>query len=192
MIPNVAHFIWFGNDMPWVHRVAVRSAARVGQFARVVLHCEPSLHPRVLAELRTLREFDARPIDVRSTFRGVGVDPEALLALYSRLADPAARANVLRAAILAADGGIYLDADTVTVGSFAALRQAEVFCGAERVAVPATLRHGGAVRDVARAYGLTMLRDVMRRLPEGYRSFRRFESMYALAPNNAVIGARPN
>jgi hypothetical protein len=178
--------------MPWVHRVALRSAARVGQFARVVLHHEPSLDRRALAELRELREFDARPIDIRSTFRGVGVDPQALSALYSRLADPAARANVLRAAILAADGGIYIDTDTVTVGSFSELRQAEVFCGAERIVFPATLRQGGSPREVARAYGLTVLRDVMRRLPEGYRSFRRFEPMYALAPNNAVIGARPN
>jgi hypothetical protein len=37
-----------------------------------------------------------------------------------------------------------------------------------------------------------LLRDVMRRLPEGYRSFRRVEGLYALAPNNAVLGARAN
>jgi hypothetical protein len=192
VIPNVAHFIWFGKHLPWVHRVAVRSAARVGQFARVVLHHEPSLDARELSELRELREFDPRPIDAKSLFRGVGVDPQALLNLYARLKEPAARANVLRAAILAAEGGIYLDTDTVTVGAFTALREAEVFCGAERVVSPATLLQGGSAREVARAYGLTLLRDVLRRLPDGYRAFRRFETLYGLAPNNAVLGARPN
>jgi hypothetical protein len=192
VIPNVAHFIWFGKKLPWVYRVAVRSAARVGQFSRVVLHHESSLGDDELAELRTLREFDSRPIEVKSLFRGAGVDPQALLRLFSRLSEPTARASVLRAALLAAEGGVYIDADTVTVGSFSPLRNAEVFCGTERVVSPATLLHGDAPRQVARAYGLTLLRDVLRRLPQGYRSFKRFETLYALSPNAAVLGARPN
>src|SRR3954465_7075480 len=89
LIPNVAHFIWFGKHLPWVHRVALRSAARVGQFARVRLHHEPSLDPRELRELRALREFEPRPIDAKSLFLGVGVDPQALLNLYARLKEPA-------------------------------------------------------------------------------------------------------
>jgi hypothetical protein len=192
VIPNVAHFIWFGKKLPWVHRVALRSAARVGQFSRVVLHHEAALDSDALSELRSLREFDARPIEVKALFRGVGVDPQALLRLFARLSEPAARTDVLRAAILAAEGGVYIDTDTVTVGSFMPLRSAEVFCGAERVIQPATLLHGATPRQVARAYGLTVLRDVLRRLPDGYRSFRRFETLYGLAPNNAVLGARPN
>jgi hypothetical protein len=27
LIPPVAHFIWFGKQLPWVHALAIRSAA---------------------------------------------------------------------------------------------------------------------------------------------------------------------
>jgi hypothetical protein len=192
VIPNVAHFIWFGAAVPWVHRVALRSAARAGQFSRVVLHHESSLDSKELAELRSLRGFEARPIEPNLLFRSAGVDPRALAQLYARLKEPAARANLLRAVILAAEGGVYLDMDTISVASFAPLREAEVFCGTERVVFPAHLLRDGSAVSTAKAYGLTMLRDVMRRLPEGHRVFRRIEGLYALAPNNAVLGSRAN
>jgi hypothetical protein len=191
-IPNVAHFIWFGDALPWVHRVALRSAARAGEFERVVLHYDSPALAHDFAELRELRGFDPRPIDVKGTFRGAGVDPVALARLYGRLSQPAARANLLRAAILAADGGVYLDMDTIAINSFRPLRDAEVFCGTERVAFPVELLRSGSLGQRARAYGLTALRDVMRRLPDGHRGFRRIENLYQKAPNNAVLGARPN
>jgi hypothetical protein len=192
VIPNVAHFIWFGDALPWVHRVALLSAARAGQFSRVVLHHEPSLVSKELTELRKVRAFEARPIDANHLFRSAGVDPSALKQLYARLVQPAARANLLRAVILAAEGGVYLDTDTITVATFAPLREAEVFCGAERVVFPAELLRHGSLAATARAYGLTLLRDFMRRLPDGHRVFRRVERLYSLAPNNAVLGARAN
>ena len=192
MIPNVAHFIWFGDALPWVHRAAIRSAARAGQFARVVLHHEPSLSSKELAELRTVSGFEARALEPDPLFRRAGVDPSALQQLYARLVQPAARANLMRAVILAAEGGVYLDMDTVTVAAFAPLLGAEVFCGAERVVFPAQLVREGTVMQTARAYSLTLLRDVMRRLPNGHLLFRHVEAWYALAPNNAVLGARAN
>jgi hypothetical protein len=192
VIPNVAHFIWYGDALPWVHRVAVRSAARVGQFARVVLHHEPSLGSKELAELREVAGFEARAIEPRPLFEQAGVDPNSLQQLYGRLAQPAARANLLRAAILAGQGGVYLDMDTICVASFAPLLAAQVFCGSERVVFPADLLRHGSLSAVARAYGLTLLRDVLRLLPDGYRAFKHVEGLYALAANNAVLGAQPN
>ena len=38
MIPNVAHFIWFGSDLPWVYALCIKSAAINGNFEQVVLH----------------------------------------------------------------------------------------------------------------------------------------------------------
>lgn len=192
MIPNVAHFIWFGDALPWVHRAAMRSAAQAGQFARVVLHHEPSLNSKELAELRAQAGFEARTLEPDQLFRRAGVDPRALQQLYARLVQPAARANLMRAVILAAEGGVYLDMDTVSVAPFAPLLGAEVFCGAERVVFPAQLLQHGTIPETARAYGLTLLRDLMRRLPNGYQLFRRVEAWYALAPNNAVLGTRAN
>jgi hypothetical protein len=102
------------------------------------------------------------------------------------LSTPAARANVLRAALLYLEGGVYLDTDTVTLESFEPLRSAAVFCGAERIALPADRARRGSP---LRAYSLMLLRDLLRRAPEGPRWFRHVEHLYPLAANNAVLGA---
>jgi hypothetical protein len=178
-----------------VHRVALRSAVRAGEFERVVLHYDAHDSPRVadsFAELRELRAFEARPLDRTTLFRASGVDPLALARLYQRLPKSGARNHLVRAAILAAEGGVCIDVDTLTIGSFRPLRDAEVFCGTERVALPLELKRRGSLGERARAYGLGALRDVMRRLPGGPLGLRRIESLYEKAPNSAVLGARPN
>lgn len=192
MIPDAAHFIWFGNDLPWVHAVALRSAAHAGGLSRIVLHHDSDLSGRpVWPELAKLPGFEARHIDAASIFRAAGVDAVALGELYGRLSQPAARANVLRAAILAAEGGVYLDADTVTVAALAPLREARAFCGVERVVFPASVVQARALAPKVRAYGMTIVREVFRWFPDGYQRFRRIERHYPVAPNNAVLASEP-
>jgi len=119
MIPRTAHFIWFGAAFPWVHILAMRSAAARGGFERIVLHHSDDLDDTPWwGEAAATPGFSARRIDEAALFRASGADGEALFGVYRDLEKPEARANMLRAAILAAEGGVYLDMDTITVASF--------------------------------------------------------------------------
>lgn len=193
-IPAVAHFVWFGAELPWLHTIALQSAARHGGFARIVLHHDAELASLSTAyPLHTLRGFEPRRIDPDRILAAASPQWPELRALYDRLQPLAARANLLRVAILAAEGGVYLDMDTVTLASFQPLLAASAFCGHERVAFPAHVVHGDAATRAGgsrlRAHALNAARDLLRRLPEGQRHFRAIERWFELAPNNAVLGA---
>lgn len=188
MIPPVAHFIWFGNQLPWVHTLAIRSAALRGGFERVFLHHADDLsHAPVWPELLALPGFVARRIDAGSL-----LEPYGLASIFAGLDTPAARANVLRAAILASEGGVYLDLDTLTVASLASLRQRyNAFVGEEHVAWPAAVRRSR--RPLVQATGLARdaVRELFRLAPDGWRWFRAIEHQYPRAANNAVLAAAP-
>ncbi|MFO7565641.1 MAG: glycosyltransferase [Enhygromyxa sp.] len=197
MIPNVAHFIWFGTQLPWVYSLALRSAASRGGFTRLVLHHADELaHTPAWAELQGIPGFEARRLDAAaldSMFSALGEDGEELASIFVRLRAPAARANLLRALILAREGGVYLDLDTITVRSLEPLRRAHgAFCGEEHLVWPASLRRSGSLGIKLQALGRSGLRDLYRRLPDGWRSFRKLEHLYPRAANNAVLGAEPN
>jgi hypothetical protein len=191
-IPAVAHFIWLGARFPWVNVLAIRSALERGGFERVVLHHEPGLAScGQLRDLARDTRFEARPCDPASTLGELGVTGTALSALYAELRSPAARANVLRAAILAREGGVYLDMDTVTLRPLSPLLQAGVFCGEEEIAFPAAKLSASAPFALVRALGLHALRAFCKHSARGIELFRRVDGWYARAVNNAVLGARP-
>ena len=124
MIPPIAHFIWLGPELLWANALAIRSAALRGGFEQVVLHHADDLsHNDIWPELEALPGFSARRIDVQAIMRATGSGAEKLLEIYRRLDKPAARANMLRAAILYNEGGVYLDCDTVTLKPLNELRQ---------------------------------------------------------------------
>lgn len=193
MIPGVAHFIWLGQDFPWVHALAIRSCAERGGFDRIVLHCSDELgHSPWWPEVARLPGFTARRIDAEARFRAAPGPGDALLALYRRLRQPAARANMLRAAILATEGGVYLDMDTITLADLDHLRaRAGVFFGQEHIVLPANVQQSR--RPDVRLSALVRLsaRELCRRCAHGWRLFRRIEHLYPVAPNNAVIGGEP-
>ena len=192
MIPPVAHFIWFGTQLPWVHALAIRSAARRGGFEQVVLHHADDLsRTPAWPELLATPGFAARPIDANVIFDRAGADQ--LAPIYAKLQAPAARANVLRVAILAAEGGVYLDTDTLTVASLDPLRRAHgAFCGEERVVWPAVVRRSNNVIVKASGLARATVRELCRVLPDGWRRFRSIESHYPAAANNAVLASEPN
>lgn len=190
MIPGVAHLIWFGRRLPWVHALAAVSAARRGGFGRVVVHHADGLEPGPGPEaLRAEARIELRRLDPLAVFAGLGPLAAPLGEVYSELEAPAAKANVLRAAILAVEGGVYLDADTVTVRPFDDLRRAGAFCGVEHLALPFEVRRSRRPLVWAAAGLKLLVRDVLRRWPRGYRAFRRVAGWYPAAPNNAVLGA---
>ena len=193
MIPNRAHFIWFGSRFPFIYALALRSAAIRGGFEQVILHHDSDLSgdPLVWTHLRETPGFESRRLS-EDRFPISGALGEQLLSLYRKLKQPAARANLWRAAVLGAEGGVYLDTDTLCLGDFSELRAAsEVFCGLEPVALPGALRQRWQLGERARAGLQLAARDLFRRLPNGWRPFRRIEGWYPAAANNAVLAACP-
>jgi hypothetical protein len=191
MIPPVAHFVWFGDRFPWQHYVALASASRRGGFERLVCHVSGQLSGEPWYE-RTLQLplVEARPIDASAILSAA--DHTGLTEVYERLSQPAARSNVLRLAILLAEGGVYLDFDTITVGSLEEQRgSAGFFCGAERLVFPGKLVRSRHPLAWAAAGARTAAREVLRRVPSGWRAFRLLEHYYPAAVNNAVLGATP-
>jgi hypothetical protein len=192
MIPRNAYFIWFGSEVPWTHVLALRSAASAGGFDDIVLyHTDDLSRSRHWSELRrvprlTLERFEPLPL-----LRSLGPQAGELALLYQKLEKPAAQANMIRIAILYRNGGVYLDMDTITLRSLRDLcNRASVFCGEERLVFPATLSPIRNPAAYAAAIGRTVLRDGLRRLPEGWRWFRRIEHRYPTAVNNAVLGCQ--
>lgn len=189
MIPGDAHFVWLGPGFGFVHLLAVASAVQSGGFEQVVVH-----HTDPLDAVPAFR--DAMALE---RVRAERLMPEALLELagagalvdtYRSLQTPASRSNLLRVALLHERGGVYLDTDTVTVRSFDALTaRGGAFVGEERLVFPG--KAGGPISTRLRPSALlrTAARDVLRRLPDGYRTFRRVAHLYPTAANNAVIGA---
>ena len=191
MIPATGHFIWFGKTLPFVYMVGVRSAALNGGFERIVFHCERQLEGSAYWDYLVgtpgieIRWIESNP------FEGLQSANE-LLEVYQRLDAPAARANMLRVAFLYGEGGVYLDTDTVTVGSMSTLRERfSFFCGLERICFPGGQNAPSGIRGWSRSIGLLGLRDVFRRAPRGWKGFRQVENLYPLAANNAVLGGAP-
>lgn len=191
-IPAVAHFIWFGPAFPWAYGLALRSAALRGGFDRTILHHDSDLSATDGWQVATSSPgVETRSLNPEAVFEAVGSLGPDLVKVYRRLRQPAARANMVRAGILAVEGGVYLDTDTVTIASFDRLREAGVFCGVERLAMTAKIRRSRRPDVWALALSRLVLRDLFRRLPRGWRRFRYIEPSYPMAVNNAVFGAAP-
>jgi len=138
----------------------------------------------------TLRRID--PIALL-TEAGVALGVEEGLAdLYGRIASPVMRTDILRAAILFRQGGIYLDLDTITVASLAPLLAASQFVGCEYIVWPHSARTSRSPARWAHSLTLDLLRKAMRHVAGGWKGFRRIERLYYRGLNNAVMGAQPN
>jgi glycosyl transferase-like sugar-binding protein len=189
LIPKVAHFIWLGPELLWVHRLALVSAAKHGGFERVLLHHDGTLDARALEGLAATPGVELAVLDAPGLVEAAG--GSALVECYRELTTPAARVNVLRMALLAERGGVYLDTDTVTLRSFAPLlERGGVFCGTERLVFPG-VQSSWLARLHPAALARMAARDAFRRLPGGYAGFRAVERFYPTAVNNAVLGAEP-
>ena len=192
-IPARLHFCWIGTSLPWAYAFAVLSAAEQSGIPEIVLH-----HTDLLEEGGPLHALRAAPgvrlsrIDAEAcmahadevlSLRG------ALEALYRRLDRPVMRSDVLRAAILFLEGGIYLDLDTVTVGSLLPLTWSRNVVGSEVIVWPAAARASRSVLVLTCHLSLDLLRKGLKRMPHGWRAFRRVERLYPRSVNNAVMGA---
>lgn len=187
MIPSVAHFLWVGRSMPYAHAISARTAVARAGLDRVVLHHVDPLEGSAWRSMleRTagleLRRLAAEPL--LESAQG-----PRLVDVYRRLTQPASRVNVLRAAVLATEGGVYLDTDTVTVRELHSLLDAKAFCGEESIVFPRVVMRSRDPRVLALAGVRHAVRDVLRRTPGGWRAFRAIGRWYPRAVNNAVLG----
>ncbi len=194
-IPARVHFCWIGPVLPWAYVFAVLSAAGQGQMDEVILHHTDELADTpALAALRAAPGVRLERIDPQACLAAAGAPlalGEELIVLYDGLVSPVQRADVLRAAILYQQGGIYLDLDTVTVASLRPLLAAPQFVGTEYIVWPHWVRTSRSPVVWARHLGLDVLRKVLRLVPGGWRGFRRVEGWYFKGVNNAIMGAAP-
>jgi Glycosyltransferase sugar-binding region containing DXD motif len=190
-IPLRAHLIWFGQQFPWVNVLAARSAALRGGFDEVVLHHDSDLsatpHYKDLVETPRVR---LRRLNAPEALESCAPHTRGLQELFARLRTPATRSDLMRFALLYAEGGVYLDIDTVTLQSFAPLCcGVQAFCGRERIVYPATVRNSRSPLVKVAAYGRARLRDVLRWLPGGHVRFIEMQRLFPLAPNPAILAS---
>ena len=194
-IPARVHFCWIGPVLPWAYVFAVLSAAAQGQMDEVVLHHTDALaETPALAALRAAAGVRLEHIDPRACLAEAGAQlglGEELVEVYAGLSSPVQRADVLRAAILLLQGGIYFDLDTITVASLRPLLDAPQFVGAEYIVWPHWVRTSRSPVVWARHLALDVLRKVLRLAPGGWRGFRWVEGWYFKGVNNAIMGAVP-
>jgi hypothetical protein len=188
LIPSIAHFVWYGPKLPYLHALAIRSAATHGSFESVRLHhTDPLEEPQYIRDLYALENFELIPLDDRLLCEQA--QGPALADLIAALGSPVARSNLVRTALVYRDGGVYLDMDTLTIRPFDEVRaQAPGFLGEEYIVFPEEVVSSWDPRVKAKAYLKTTVRDVYRRLPHGYRHFPRIEHHYHRAVNGAILG----
>jgi hypothetical protein len=193
MVPAVAHLVWLGGALSPVGWLSARAALERSQLDAVVLHGDA----RSLAQDPLVRDLLDRPgFSLRDLDPGAASAPDAAVRarldqLDRLLRKPAAQADLWRLRILWQHGGVYLDADAVTLRDLRPLLGDAGFAGLERVCLPAAVTNSKDPRRWAKAGLLLGLREVASRLPDPGRAFGPIERFYDLACNNAVVGAEP-
>jgi len=192
-IPARAHFCWIGTHLPWAYAFAVLSAAERSELPEIVLHHTDALdEDAALAALRQTPHVRLSRTDPIAYLMQAGQKlgaGDGLAVSYRRLTNPAARIDMLRAAILYLEGGIYLDMDTVTTSSLLSLLNTRQFVGCEFIIWPHFARTSRSPALWARSLTLDLTRKTMRRMPRGWKMFRLVEKFCYRGINNAVMGA---
>lgn len=166
----------------------MKSAALRGGFEKVLLHHDDDLSATPhWTETSKIPGFETRLIDPEEIFP----DPD-LLRIYRRLTAPAAKSNMVRAAMLSREGGVYMDLDTVTIADLTPLREASAaFCGEEIIALPTDVHRTRDPRILATAGARIAFRELCRRIPRGFRLFQKLDQGYPRQVNNAVLASEP-
>ena len=192
MIPATVHFAWIGSDLPWAYALAVRSAALRGEVDAAILHhTDELLDAAPVRALRATPGVELKRLEPSALFESATSFGGVLSDLYARVPSPVSRSNILRAALLAASGGVYLDLDTITVASLRPLLSVPAFIGVERIVRPHFVHasRSGLLRGWSTA--LSSVRNAFRVCPDGYRIFPLVEPLYYRAVNGAILGTAP-
>ena len=159
----------------------------------IVLHHTDTLDDdgplRLLRSAKAVRLHAIEPeAYLLQTGQAIGLNTQ-LKELYRALEAVVMRADLLRAAILYTEGGIYLDLDTVTVASLLPLLDTQMFVGSELIVWPDYVRRSHSPLLWARHLALDVIRKMCRSIPHGWQAFRLLQNLYVRQANNAVMGA---
>jgi hypothetical protein len=190
-------FVWFGRVLPAFARIAITSALRHNPDARVSLfHGDPVSDSGWLARETRL---DLRPVSIEALLEAVAqvpasesgaapLDTQRLEQLWNALSAPAARSNLVRLLALYAEGGVYLDTDTITLRCLRPLLDRSAFCGTEHILWPKHKFRPSHPHFWLCGPALMALRYMLAHVPYGFRLQRRLLPWYDVAVNNAVLG----
>lgn len=188
------HFCWIGQKLAWAHAFAMLSAARHGGLARVVLHHTDDLTDGPVLQALQDAGIILAPLNPARLLADVGAElglDDHLVRLYEGISSPAILSDILRAAILYRDGGIYLDVDTLTTASLKPLLDDEQFIGLENIVWPYWVKTARSPLPWSRAVTLDLMRKFMRVVPNGWMLFPAVEALYFKAVNGAIMGGAP-
>lgn len=170
------------------------SAARHGGLERVVLHHTDDLDDSPVIRALQAGGVQFSRLNAQNVLTEVGVATglgERLNMAYEKITSPVILSDILRAAILYRDGGIYMDVDTLTVASLQPLLRDRQFIGLENIVWPHWVKASRAPLPWAKALTLDILRKALRVTPYGWRLFRFVEPLYFREVNNAIMGGAP-
>ena len=187
--------MWTGPRLPAVAWLTACSALERSGLKQVTIHHEDAELARcplavdLVARGAKLRLCDGDAL--LATLKLPAGDRTRLRQILARLQQPAARSNVIRAAILHAEGGVYLDTDAIVVRSLVSLLSLPGFAGLEHIALPVKTLDSGRPGPWIRAGALMGIRELLARAPGGERGFKWVAGAFSLSVNNAVLGACP-
>lgn len=193
VIPSNVHFVWIGSKLDWVHVWAMQSAALHSQCDEIILHhVDPLDDTAQRAALANIPRIKLKHIDpvvlLGEASRNLNIGNK-LSDLYETVRSAVALSNILRAAVLYTQGGVYLDLDTITVKSLLPLLETPEFLGHEHIVWPHYVHHSLPLR--MKSLALSGVRSLLRQLPKGYLAFRPISDHYYLAVNGAIMGSAP-
>lgn len=115
MIVPILHFVWSGKRFPLAFALAVRSARAHNPGMGCVVHL--GVEPETEAWRELLPDLDVDRTPPEALLESVPGLGRRLLAHYERIPAeyPAGRSNLVRLAVLYAQGGWYLDFDTLSL-----------------------------------------------------------------------------
>ena len=195
-IPAKLHFCWIGPRLPWAYVFAILSAVERSELRDITLHHTDKLEEdEPLRQLRSVQCVRLQAIDAKrfllQTGQAIGLDDQ-LAQLYTTLELSVMRADLLRAAILYTNGGLYLDLDTLTVASLRPLLVTKAFLGSDIIVWPSYIRQSRSPLLWFRHLLLDVIRKVCRWAPFGWQAFRRLQTFYVRNVTNAIMGAEPH
>jgi hypothetical protein len=191
MIPNRVFFIHLGDNLPWRAGLAILSARQVQKAEETVLYVENEISGEGFDLIKNDSGILLKHLDEENLFSDLG-DNGICSRLYKILPSLAAKADLLRLALLYKEGGVYLDTDTITVRPWNDLLQYKGFCGKEPLAFPQKLLDFPHTKSANPfLYLIAGLRYaysfLCANIPCGEQVFRLAERFFNLGASNAIL-----
>ncbi len=190
-IPNIAHFIWYGDQLPLAYVLGIKSCLLNGGYEQVILHLEKDLsaEPDIQQHLVQHPNFEVSIIN-QDYFTNTD---EALQRMYYEQTNQRSKSNVMRLVVLARWGGVYLDTDVIVLKDMSPLRRTSFFYGNESNRYPHFTEHRSKSYLKLMNFIHGIVRYLLVKIPRGYMVLRWYErTFFYQPPNNCVIGATSN